>query len=233
MAAETLRIAIEQVQALLAWADIALTWLVAKAPIATGFAALVAATVAVRGYHKWQAETIGKRKIELAEEILAGFYNCREVIAWARFPGSVGGEGETRPGRSGSVETEAGQRWRDMYYWPIERLHAERDLFNGMQARKFRAMATFGRDRGKDFEDLKKRHAQIMSAAATLVRMTRADGSSEGETKRWEDIIGWCDDVDANGNVIDPFAAQVDELVTRVEAFYGGILGHSTPTVGS
>jgi hypothetical protein len=43
-------------------------------PIVTAIAAAIGTGVAVLGYKKWQPESVGKRKIELSDEILADFY---------------------------------------------------------------------------------------------------------------------------------------------------------------
>ncbi len=57
--------------------------------VATAGAAWFAATIAYRGLNKWRAETIGKRKAELAEEVIADFYEARDIIIAARSPGSL------------------------------------------------------------------------------------------------------------------------------------------------
>jgi hypothetical protein len=43
-------------------------------------------------------------------ETLAMFYQAREIIAWARHPGSFQGEGSTRERVDGETEDEARQR---------------------------------------------------------------------------------------------------------------------------
>ena len=49
------------------------------APVATAGAAWFAAIIAYRGLNKWRAETIGKRKAELAEQALVAFYVARSA----------------------------------------------------------------------------------------------------------------------------------------------------------
>jgi hypothetical protein len=36
--------------------------------------------LAKAGLEKWRRETIGKRKVELAKEVLADFYQARDII---------------------------------------------------------------------------------------------------------------------------------------------------------
>lgn len=47
---------------------------------------VVAAVVAARGINTWQREYIGKRRMELAEEVLAMFYEARDAIRDVRAP---------------------------------------------------------------------------------------------------------------------------------------------------
>ena len=64
--------------------------------IAEIIAASVASFAVIYGVNAWRREYVGKRKIELAEEVLALFYEARDVISYIRNPFSVAGEGSTR-----------------------------------------------------------------------------------------------------------------------------------------
>ena len=52
----------------------------AVAPVFTAGAACSGAYIAYRGLTKWHAETVGKRRVELAEDVLADFYQARDII---------------------------------------------------------------------------------------------------------------------------------------------------------
>jgi hypothetical protein len=54
--------------------------------IATGAAAVTGAFVAWRGLEKWRAETLGKKKHELAAAVLANFYEAHKIIQASRNP---------------------------------------------------------------------------------------------------------------------------------------------------
>jgi hypothetical protein len=58
------------------WTDIGEILKVAGA-VATGGAACVGAYVSFRGLRKWQEETIGKRRAEVAEETLTSFLSAK------------------------------------------------------------------------------------------------------------------------------------------------------------
>ncbi|WP_404294276.1 hypothetical protein ACD578_28705 (plasmid) [Microvirga sp. RSM25] len=137
-----------------AWTDAVFTWIAGKAPVGTAGAAVVDADIAVKGYHKWLPETVGKRKIELAEDVLADFHQVRDIIAWARNPGGFGGEGGTRLSAEGEDPDE--KSMKDSYHRTRERLHAEAEVFSRLQSKKYRAIAYFGPDGAKPFQDLKE-----------------------------------------------------------------------------
>ncbi|WP_230372302.1 hypothetical protein [Vibrio cholerae] len=50
----------------------------------------------VSGVGAWKREFIGKRRIELAEETLATFFEIKDAIAFIRSPFASVGEGESR-----------------------------------------------------------------------------------------------------------------------------------------
>lgn len=56
------------------------------AAVATALAAWFAASIAYRGLEKWRSETLGKRKAELAANVLAAVYEMEEIIRSAREP---------------------------------------------------------------------------------------------------------------------------------------------------
>jgi hypothetical protein len=145
-----------------------LTWLVAKAPLFTAAAAIIGAVIAVLGFRKWHPETTGKRKIELAEDILAGAYEAGAVIAWTRMPSGFAGEGETWPRVEGEDPDET--RIRDSYYRVVERLNRDQNVFTTLEAKKYRAMAYFGKPVEQPFQDLRALNARIVSAASNLIR---------------------------------------------------------------
>ena len=77
------------------WVDIGEA-LKAIGAVLTGCAALWGAFIAFRGLTKWQDETLGKRKTEVAEQVLSGFYQVRDVIDAVRPPAVWTGEAERR-----------------------------------------------------------------------------------------------------------------------------------------
>lgn len=66
------------------------------ATIAQAVAIVSACWAIISGVGAWKREFIGKRKIELAEETLAAFFELKDAVAFIRNPWSSGEEGKTR-----------------------------------------------------------------------------------------------------------------------------------------
>ena len=92
------------------WKDL----LAAVPGILGGLAAIGGVLVARAGLSTWRRETIGKRRAELAEAVLADFYEAHDIIAVARSPGGFEGEGKTR--QREIRETEDVSRSLDSYF---------------------------------------------------------------------------------------------------------------------
>jgi hypothetical protein len=181
---------------------------------ATAGAACYAAYIASRGLEKWRAETIGKRKAELAEDVLADFYEAKDIIVAARNPGSLGGEGDTRQALAGETDEET--RYRNALWRTIERLDKKREFFAQLDARRYRFRAYFGADAAKPYDDLVSVHAEIKIAARMLIETHRehytAAGSAPALREKWQAIIGW----GVSGQ--DELAKRLDRIVEDMES---------------
>jgi len=93
------------------------------APLVQAGMVLVTGVVAIRGLSAWRQQMIGKRKAELAEQVLVGFYAARDTLKWARVPAFGSEEGASR--KPVENEDEQVRIMRNVYYIPIERLLKE------------------------------------------------------------------------------------------------------------
>lgn len=176
-------------------------WINAAGTAVTGLAALVAGWAAIRGVDAWRAEIVGRRKAELAEEVLSQFYRARDVLIWARLPDRPVGDSEEREDR---------ERRHHSHASPIERLAQESALFSELQASRYRFMAYFGEESTRPFEQMRAIHGEVMSAAQSLIR--DPDERAAGvERDRWEDAIGW---VDENNDVL---AHRLADTLAQIE----------------
>ena len=180
---------------------LAADWVTAVGTAMAGLATLIAAWAGIRGVDAWRSEIVGRRKAELAEDVLAQFYRARDVLTWARLPDRPLGlvpQGEDRDRRHRSHAS------------PIERLTQESALFSELQASRYRFMAYFGEDSKYPFEEVRAIHGEVMSSAESLIRDPN-ELASDTERDRWEDAIGWVDDAD------DALARRLAETIAAVE----------------
>lgn len=105
-------------------------------------AAIIAAAQGWRTLSQWRREGAGRRRMELAEQVLADFYQAQHQISKVRHPIGHLTEAYQRVGRD--EEDEAVREWRDMYYPTFARLEQVSPFFAGMKARQFQAQAVFG-----------------------------------------------------------------------------------------
>ena len=179
--------------------------------VVTAVTAVVGVCIAARGLNKWRAETIGKRKAELAEDVLADFYQARDIIKAARSPGSFGYEGATR--RKADWESEDDTRTLNAYFATIERLNNNAEFFAQLHARRYRFIAHFGHDAAKPYDDLFRIRGEVISAVQMLI-MTYRDrdqGSLPADRRDWERIM-W-----ERRNPADPIPGNLDRIVEAVE----------------
>lgn len=122
--------------------------------------------VAILGINSWRKETRWKRKYQLAEEVLGLFYQAKEGIEMARFPGSYAGEGSTRGIKENETEEET--RKLNTAFVPIERLNKISNIFNKLSVLKFQFIAVFHDKAANPFNELLKIKREIEFAATML-----------------------------------------------------------------
>ena len=136
------------------------------ATIAKLVAIISACWAIVSGVGAWKREFIGKRKIELAEQVLAKFFEVRDAVSFIRSPFSNTLEGNTRERREG--ETKAESELLDPGYVVFERFHKREQCFVEFSTLKYRFMASFGHDAGGAFNEVTKIVNSIFVSARML-----------------------------------------------------------------
>jgi hypothetical protein len=193
------------------------------APVFTAAAAWFAAWTAWRGLNKWRAETIGKQKAELAEEVLAEFYKACDITHGARLPARFGDEGTTR--QRSEWKTDDDTRNLNSYFVPIDRLTKWADFFGNLHARRYRFIARFGEDSTKLYDELDKIRKKVIEAATMLIYTYRQRelGGVREDRNKWLKTIGY-----QTVGEEDPIASQLDTLVGAVEALCRPVIQEST-----
>ena len=180
------------------------------APVATAGAAWFAAIIAYRGLNKWRAETIGKRKAELAEQALVAFYEARDVFVLVRSRGLFGGEGDSRTPTGGESKTQ--QEKRNTYFIPIERLTRHKEVFARLQTLRYAFAAQFGEAARQPFDALWSVHGEISSSASVLIQMTLDDDRQDDRQDALLNKIGW-----GTGTRPDDMDHKIEKAVQDIE----------------
>ncbi len=176
-------------------------WAGAIGELATGAGAALGGWAALRGVNAWRTETVGRRKAELAEEVLAQFYRARDALIWARLPAD-GAE----PSPDGAAAAPAGGRSMSA---PIERLTQASQVFSELQASRYRFMAYFGEEAARPFDELRKLHAEVVEAAGRLIRAQGKGGAAQDSADHA--TIGW------GPQEQDQLAHRLDSAVRAIE----------------
>ncbi|MGX5174279.1 hypothetical protein ACUR5C_09690 [Aliikangiella sp. IMCC44653] len=129
--------------------------------------AIVAACWAIiSGVGAWKREFIGKRRIELAEEILASFFEIKDAISYIRNPFSSGEEGKTR--KKGENESKEEEELLDRGYIVFERYESRKDAFVKFNTLKYKFMASFGQESEEIFIECNRTLNSIFISARQL-----------------------------------------------------------------
>jgi hypothetical protein len=135
------------------------------ATIVQAVAVVSACWAIISGVGAWKREFIGKRQIELAEQLLAKFFEVRDAIAFIRNPFSSSDEGKSRKRN----DSEYGNsELLDRGYIVVERYQKRENCFSDFNTLKYRCMATFGAETEKIFVETNKVLNSIFISARML-----------------------------------------------------------------
>jgi hypothetical protein len=129
---------------------------------------IVASCTAIYGIGSWRREYVGKKRVELAEEVLCLFYEARDAVQHIRNIFSQSGEGSSR--KADKNETPEQKEAYDKAYVLFERFTTHIELFNKMHSIRYRFMAQFGVDAGKPFENFRRILNTMQASAQALAR---------------------------------------------------------------
>lgn len=198
-----------------------LPWWDQMAPLIQAAMVIITGVVAVCGVTTWRKQMVGKRKAELAEEVLTSFYAAMDAFTWVRSGGAIfNGEGESR--KPERAESEAVHLRRNLYFVPIERLTREKEIFAKLRAQRYIFKAYFGEKGTKPFDTLASVHTGIMSSASVLIQSTLPNGEGgvvTGNIDALLDELGW-----GKRPRPDPVDRSIDEALQTIESLCKPIL---------
>lgn len=118
-------------------------------------------------------EFVGKHRFELAEEALALFYQAKEIIESARAPAYFAGECASR--KAASDESPEQKKIRDDAFVVLDRLKQNGEIFNRIQALRYRFMAQFGAGAVAPFDELKSILNRLFVSAHQWVMLSEVN----------------------------------------------------------
>jgi hypothetical protein len=197
------------------WLDLIRTFVIAGA-----------AGVTVYNINAWRREVAGKREYELAEEVLALFYEARDRIRFMRFPLGHAEEGTSR--KTSENESPEQKQARDQAYVLIERYRASRETFNRLHALEYRFMALFGRDKAAPFVELRKVVSEMHASAQILSRLWSERAYRRQRDEKMDALIDKQEHIFWEMGEDDALSMRIDKAIATVEATCQPIIRAST-----
>ncbi len=183
-------------------------------------AVLIAALTFIAGVSAWRREFVGKRRIELAESVLAMFYEAEDVIKQIRNPGSFVGEGNTR--KREEKELKEDSLLLDRAYIVIERYQKREMLFSQIKSMRYRVKAVFGPSAIEPFDELDTIINEIFNAAQMLgshywprqgrVEMAPKEFKKHLEEMQNHEAVFWLMDKDK-----DTISPRIRKMIEKIE----------------
>ena len=193
-------------------------------------AAGIAAGTVIFGVSAWRREYVGRRRIELAEEVLALFYEARYVISAIRNPFGFVGEGSTR--EADPKESPEEKQISDNAYKVFERYNKHQGLFSKLHSMRYSYMAQFGKDSAKPFDDLREIINDIFEAATMLPYYWQRQGhtpwKSEEERQNHLDEMHKYERVFWHLGKDDPIEPRVDAIISDIEKQTSSIISKTS-----
>jgi hypothetical protein len=124
---------------------------------------IIASGVAIWGINSWRREAKWKRKYELAEEVLANFYEAHQAIQIIRSPFGFGHEGSSRPKQENETKEES--QIYNQAYVSRERFERNKKSFEKLQALKFRFITLYGKEYEQHFDKFNQTVNKIFFAS--------------------------------------------------------------------
>lgn len=189
------------------------------AEIAQSASIILASCIAIYGIDAWRREFVGKRRMELAEEVLSLFYQARDIIEAIRSPFGYGGEGESR--KPGPNEAPEHKQSLDRAFVLIERYNRHTEIFSRIHALRYRFMAQFGATASKPFDDLNRLVNELILSAHSKARLStlpewsiQPEAAAARHTEQYLEV----DRIYYGGGQDDPISPRVEAIVSSMES---------------
>lgn len=150
--------------------------------ILKSFGVIIASAVAVWGINSWRRQAKWERKYELAEEVLANFYEAHQAIRIIRSPIGFGKEGSSRQKKENETlkETEI----YNQAYVSRERFERNKTPFEKLHTLKYRFIALNGREYEEPFDKFNQIINKIFLASDQIAMVKLGQYEDDKELTR-------------------------------------------------
>jgi hypothetical protein len=158
--------------------------------------------------------TLARRKSEVAEKVLADFYEVRRALEAIRSPMIWAEEMVQEDGVDDDVVKNDGYAVR-------RRMRQHADLFSRLEATRFSFGALFGHAAVTPYDRLVRVHNQVFHAAGDLLRYrNQVDlGNTKDHLRAMRRVAFALTQIgDDGGELPDPIGSEVEAIVEQVEA---------------
>lgn len=170
---------------------------------------IAAALFAIAGLDAWRRQMVGKRQMEVAEQMLSAAYRYRDAIRWIRNPGAYGTEGSSRPREQ--YEDEATATKLNTYFVPLERIQKEKDTLEETIQVTYLARVYYSQAVVDAFLQMKRALDQVTVSARMLLQVAGLGVEPKNQHK-------WEADIWEGAEEPDPLKKQIDGAIAVIEA---------------
>jgi hypothetical protein len=184
------------------------------ATIAQAVSIFAACWAIIAGIGAWKREFIGKRQIELAEQILAKFFEIRDAVSFIRNPFSHNDEGSTR--QRSDLETPEQTQLLNRGYIVFERYAKKEAAFAEFNTLKYRFMASFGAQTEEIFIETNRVLNSIFASAQMLAtHYWQRQGRVHMEADEFQKHV---DEMHRHEGIFWDIGTETDEISTKLNA---------------
>jgi hypothetical protein len=184
--------------------------------VSTAGAAWFAAATAYEGLRKWRAETVGKRRYDLATTTLTFFYEAEEIVRSAREPWVLPREMAPKEGIAEEVT-------RDPNFAPEARLLQHQEFFAKFRALRHEFAAVFGKDAAKPFDEVLRVRLDINHAVDLMLRNKDILKSRDPEDRKLWESFYW--------TAFRHHKAEQDPILVKIHAQIAAIEATCRPAI--
>ena len=200
----------------------------AGADVVVAISAAFAAWFAATGLNAWRVELKGRRAYELAEEVMLGMYEAKEVFRWMRSSASFSSEYDDLKRDEG--ESDEDFRLRAYYSLAALRYSKHVALFGRLRSATSRVRLHFGEGHAAPIQSLLKavdeviyrgEHAIVLSKRLAEVERMAKMSTRSSLAKVADRITMQLNDADAKySSTDDELTKQVDSAIADAERLF-------------